>query len=324
MENDKRVEDLRPGDHIQGFYMVKDVKNKVSANNKPYMDMTLCDKTGEINGKLWEVTDELKAQVKDLSIVKVRAKVNEWLGKAQLRIDKIRVTDAEDAVKVEDFVPSAPFEPTMMYDEIMFYASSIVDTDIKMIVLAILDEYKEPLMYYPAAKSNHHAIRSGLLYHVLRMLRTAEKLSDVYSNVNRDLLYAGVILHDMEKINEMASSELGVVSEYTRDGQLLGHIIMGINHIEKVGRSLNADEEKIRLIQHLILTHHYEPEYGSPKKPMIPEAELLHYIDMIDARMYDMDKVYKTMDAEEFSEPVFVLDRRRLYKSSMHQSVKED
>jgi 3'-5' exoribonuclease len=207
-----------------------------------------------------------------------------------------------------------------MYNEILYYINKMDSADMKKLVLAVLESYKTELLYYPAAKSNHHAIKSGLLYHIIRMLRSAEALSGIYKNINPDLLYAGVILHDMEKINEMDATEAGVVETYTKEGQLLGHIIMGIKRIDRIAEQLNVDSELSLLIQHMILSHHYEPEFGSPKKPLIPEGELLHYIDMIDARMYDMNKALKDMDDEQFTDPVFVLDRRRLYKSKYSKS----
>jgi 3'-5' exoribonuclease len=152
------------------------------------------------------------------------------------------------------------------------------------------------------------------------MLRSGDALCEVYKNVNRDLVFAGVILHDMEKINEMSATEAGVVEDYTMEGQLLGHIIMGIKKIDQIGRELGIDPELSLLVQHMILSHHYEPEFGSPKKPMIPEGEMLHYLDMLDARMYDMNKVLKDQPEETFTDPVFVLDRRRMYKSKYGQS----
>ena len=189
--------------------------------------------------------------------------------------------------------------------------------DIKRLTEYIVSENKEKLLYYPAAKKNHHSIRSGLLYHILRMLKTGESLADIYEFVNRDLLYAGIILHDMAKIEEMDSNELGIVSEYTMEGQLLGHLIQGIKNISKVSEKLGVSSEVSLLIEHMILSHHYYPEYGSPKKPMIPEGQLLHYIDTIDANMYDMDKALKEVEATEFTGPIWTLDRTRLYKSSL-------
>jgi 3'-5' exoribonuclease len=212
-------------------------------------------------------------------------------------------------------VPTAPIPADAMLNEILSFVESMDNYDIKILVKALIEDYREQLMFYPAAKSNHHAIKSGLLYHILRMLRSAKALGSVYHNINLDLVYAGVILHDIEKINEMNASEVGVVEDYTKEGQLLGHIIMGIKRIDRKAESLGVDPELSLLIQHMILTHHYEPEFGSPKKPLIPEAEVLHYLDMIDARMYDMNKALRDVQEDGFTDPIFVLDRRRLYKS---------
>lgn len=314
----KRIIDFKAGDEIQSFFILRAMNIKTSSNNKKYLDMTLADKTGEINAKLWNIENGEESTYKAGQLVKVRGTVTLWQNSLQFKITKLRLTDEEDDVDVVDYVPAAPIPAVEMYNEVMSFVEKIEDADVKNIVAKIYDMYKEPLMTAPAAKSNHHAVRSGLLYHMLRMLRSAEVLCGVYPNLNPDLVYAGVLLHDIEKINEMNADDLGIVSEYTFDGQMLGHIIMGIKTIERVAIEVGADHEKAMLLQHMVLTHHYEPEYGSPKKPMIPEAEMLHYLDMIDARMYDMCRVYDSMEEGDFSDPVFVLDRRRLYKSKMH------
>ncbi len=317
MEN-IQIADFNAGDEIQSFFILRAMNIKTSSNNKKYLDMTLADKTGEINAKLWNVENGEESTFKAGQLVKVRGTVTLWQNSLQFKITKMRLTSETDNVDVVDYVPSAPYPAIDMYNEVMGYVERIENADIKNIVLHIYDMYKEPLMTAPAAKSNHHAVRSGLLYHMLRMLRSAEVLCGVYGNLNADLVYAGVLLHDIEKINEMNADDLGIVSEYTFDGQILGHIIMGIKTIETAAEMVGADREISMLLQHMVLTHHYEPEYGSPKKPMIPEAEMLHYLDMIDARMYDMCRVYDQLEAGEFSDPVFVLDRRRLYKSKLH------
>ncbi len=317
--NNKQIAEFKAGDEIQSFFILRALNIKTSSNNKKYLDMTLADKTGEINAKLWNIENGEENTFQTGQLVKVRGTVTLWQNSLQFKITKLRLTEEEDQVDVVDYVPSAPYSAEEMYEEVMSFVNRIVNNDVKNIVAKIYDMYKEPLMTAPAAKSNHHAVRSGLLYHMLRMLRSAEVLCGVYQNLNPDLVYAGVLLHDIEKINEMNSDDLGIVSEYTFDGQMLGHIIMGVKTIERVALEVGADHETSMLLQHMVLTHHYEPEYGSPKKPMIPEAEMLHYLDMIDARMYDMCRVYDQMDEGDFSDPVFVLDRRRLYKSSMHK-----
>lgn len=316
------IKDFKVGEEVTGYYLVKAKNVKTSSANKPYIDFTLQDITGEVNAKLWDVKGDVESQYNPGEVVKIMGTVTQWQQSVQLKLIKIRSLLAEDQVDFSQFIPTAPIDAQVMLDEILSFVHEMVSEDVRRLVLALIDIYKAPLMYYPAAKSNHHAIKSGLLYHILRMLRTAKGLGSVYKNVNLDLVYAGIILHDIEKINEMDATEVGVVEGYTKEGQLLGHIIMGIKRIDKTAESLGIDPELSLLIQHLILTHHYEPDFGSPKKPLIPEGELLHYIDMIDARMYDMNKALRDVEIEQFSDPIFVLDRRRLYKSKY--SVSED
>jgi 3'-5' exoribonuclease len=169
-------------------------------------------------------------------------------------------------------------------------------------------------MYYPAAAKNHHAELSGLLYHMKRMLMTAERICEVYTNLNKDLVAAGVIVHDIEKLNEIEADTMGMASGYSFEGQLLGHLVQGIKSIDKLAEELGVGEEKKIMLEHMILSHHYEPDFGSPKKPLFPEAEILHYLDMIDARMYDMQEALDATFPGEFSDRVWTLDNRRLYK----------
>lgn len=316
---EKFINEFVVGDDVQGFFIVKSFNVKVSSNDKKYIDLTLGDVTGEINGKIWDVKDLGEYSLVAGDVVKIRAKVTLWQNSNQLKINKIRIATDEDDFDFKNLVEAAPFEPDYMYRFIISYVDKIKNEDIKLVVKFILNEYKEKLMVYPAAMKNHHAIRSGLMYHIMRMLKLGESMGSIYENINMDLLIAGIILHDIEKVNEMNSDDMGIVSEYSRDGQLLGHIIQGIKKIDSVCNQLGVDEEISVLLEHMILSHHYEAEYGSPKKPMFPEAELLHYIDIIDARMYDMEKVYSTIETQEFSDPVWVLDRRKLYKSKLHK-----
>lgn len=316
---EKWINEFSVGDDIQGFYLIKSMNLKTSSNNKKYLDLTVTDKTGEINGKVWDIDDTMINLYKAGNIVKIRGTVTSWQNALQFKIVKIRPVEDEDQVKLEDMVQAAPIDKDDMFEEILTYVSDIKNPEIKLLVSTMIETYQEQLMYYPAAKKNHHAIRSGLLYHILRMLRTAKVICGVYTHLNADLVYAGVILHDLEKINEMISDELGVVSDYSFEGQILGHIIMGIRKIQSVGETLGISQEISSLLQHMVLSHHYEPEFGSPKKPMLPEAEILHYLDMIDARMYDMTKVLEGVEPGKFSENVPVLDYRKLYKPNFSQ-----
>lgn len=311
---DKQISEFIIGEIAQGYFLIRSVESRTASNNKKYLDLTLADKTGEINTKMWHCTEQDEANYIENKLVKVRGNVTKWQGRLQYIIEKIRLSTEKDNLKVEDFVPTAPFPADEMFDEVLEYAARIKDSEIKMLVDIILEENKDMLMYYPAAQKNHHSYRSGLLYHVTSMLKVGESLSLVYEFINTDLLYAGIILHDIAKLFEMDSSELGIVSEYTMEGNLLGHIVQGIKMIEKTAKEIDMDEEKAIVLQHMILSHHNEPEYGSPKRPMIPEAELLHHIDTIDARMFDMKKNLDDISEGDFSDRIWLLNNRKVYK----------
>lgn len=308
----KKISELEVEDRIDGFFVIKSFEKKTAASGREYYDLDLLDDTGIINAKIWEI--EKGEDISEGDFVKVRGEVISWKDVKQMKIFKARKVVESDDVKIEDYVQSAPIEAIKMYSEIMEYTEAMVSEDIKKLVETILLEKKDKLMYYPAAKGNHHAIRSGLLYHMLRMLRAGEKLLEVYDGMNADLVYAGVILHDLAKIEEMEANELGIVSDYTKEGKLLGHIIQGIKEIDRVARENGIDGEISLVIQHMILSHHYYPEHGSPRYPMIPEGELLHYLDIIDARIYDMQKALSEVKEGEFTSRVWTLDNRQLYK----------
>lgn len=314
---EKRIAEIVAGDEVQGFFLIRECSPRVSSGNKLYLDIQLMDSSGEINSKYWEAQEADIQMLTGGTIVKLRGVVQLFQNKLQLRIAKIRPAVETDGVRTEDFVTSAPWDAKWMFEQIEGYVDGMATADLKKLCKAFLEFYRVKLLYYPAAKSNHHAIRSGLLYHVLRMLQSGEKLLMVYTQLNRDLLYTGILLHDLAKIEEMDASELGIVKTYTRPGQLLGHLIQGITQVDRIGKDLGISEEWLLLVEHMILTHHYEPEFGSPKKPMIPEGELLHFLDMIDARMYDMENALGTVEPGQFTEPVWVLDKRRLYKPTL-------
>ena len=317
MVEEKCIQEFAEGDRIQNFFIIKTLEIKINRNNKEYMDLTLGDRTGEVNAKLWDLNNIDENLYRENMLTKVRGRIVQWQAQLQLNIERIRPVEDSDGVSIEDFIQSAPYDPQWMYNELLKYLEKIQHTEIYLIVQTILERKKEKLQYFPAAKSNHHSIRGGLLYHILTMLRAGEKMLEVYPHLNHNLLYAGILLHDIAKIDEMDANELGIVNDYRVEGKLLGHIIQGIKEIEQVGRDLGADPEVLMLLEHMVLTHHYEPEFGSPKKPLIPEAELLHYLDTIDARLYDIRTALSNTEEGNFSERVWSLDNRRLYRANI-------
>ncbi len=316
---DKYIADLKTNEEFISYFMVKNLMLKVGSNKKTYLDILLGDCTGEISGKKWDVADEEIAgleRVKEGSIVKVRALVTEWNGMKQLKVSKLRMTGAEDELDMTDYIKAAPEKPEDMYDFIYGVAEAFDDEDLKGICTKVLEENKEKLMYYPAASRNHHAEMAGLLWHIKRMLMTAEKVCEVYTNLNCELLMAGIILHDYQKMTEIESNEYGISPGYSFEGKMLGHLVMGVRDLDRMALEMNIPREKTVMLEHMILSHHYEPEYGSPKRPLFPEAEMLHYLDMIDAKMYDMEEAIESTEPGEFSERVWTLDNRTIYRVS--------
>ena len=187
--------------------------------------------------------------------------------------------------------------------------------NIQRITRHLLRKHHEQFLEYPAATRNHHEFVSGLGYHVVSMLDLAKAISDLYPSLDRDLLYAGVILHDLGKIVELSGP---VAASYTVEGNLLGHITIMVNEIGKAADELGIDGEEVVILKHLVLSHHGKLEWGSPKQPMIKEAEILHMIDNIDAKMNMLDRALKRVKPGEFSERVFPLDNRSFYKPIFH------
>lgn len=313
------IKDLRKDQEITDFFMAKTIAVKVGANGKQYLDLVLCDKTGDITGKKWDVSDsEYPAliSIEEKSIVKIKGIVTEWAGQLQLRVQRIRVANEQDDQQMIDFVKAAPENPHDMYDYIVSVAESMQDKDLKNLCMRLLTDNRDKLMYYPAAQKNHHAQLGGLLYHMKRMLMTGQRVCEVYTNLNSDLVSTGVIIHDMEKLNEIQSGPDGIATGYSFEGQMLGHIIQGVKSIDRLTLELDFPREKAIMLEHMILAHHYEPEFGSPKKPLFPEAEVLHYLDILDARMFDMQSALEATEPGEFSDRVWTLDNRKLYKPS--------
>ena len=188
-------------------------------------------------------------------------------------------------------------------------------SDYRAVCEEMLRRHEAAFRSIPAAKSVHHGFLSGLLMHTLNMLRLADFLSAQYADtVNRSLLLTGTLLHDFAKEQEFTFSELGLVTDYSTKGQLLGHLVMGAQEVAAIAAELDLPEEKATLLEHLILSHHGQPEFGAAVLPQCAEAELLSLVDQIDSRMEIYREVLAPLKAGEFSQRVFALDNRRIYK----------
>lgn len=303
------VSELLKDDRFEGFLLVRNANSRVGSTGNPYLDMMLIDKTGSINAKVWNTS---QAAPEAGSVLKIRGSVTEFNGRLQLRVEKFREAQEEDNVDISLLVPSAPEKPEDMFKEILDTVNSFSNITLKKIVLYLISKFKKNLMYFPAAQSLHHAERSGLLHHTTSMLRAAKGIMPVYPFLDRDLLLSGIILHDIGKVLELDSDELGNVQDYTKDGLLLGHLVRGVTLIDEAARAQQIDEndEYVILLEHMMLSHHGIPEYGSTRMPMFPEAEMLHLIDDMDASMNEMEDVMNRTPEGVFSERIWSLERR--------------
>ncbi|MFO7636816.1 MAG: HD domain-containing protein [Clostridia bacterium] len=304
-----KISDLKDGMICDGTYILKAAELKKTAAGKMYIDMTLLDDTGEVNAKKWDAREEEMTGLKLNRLYVVNSRVGIWQNFLQLTINSMKMGDEQTQGRISDFVPAAPFTPEEMLATVHAYIDRIGNKDMQRLLKAVYGQYEEKLKYYPAAKSLHHAIRGGYLYHIATMLKTAEAISGVYAELDMDLLYTGILMHDIMKLEELSSNELGI-ADYSREGQLLGHIEMGISLVDEKAKELGLDKDAMLLVKHMILSHHNKPEYGSSKSPMFLEAEILHYIDLIDARVYDFTLHYNTVMPGEFTERIWSLERR--------------
>jgi len=300
---------LQNGSEFTGFLMVRGAEKKADKNGREYVDMNLGDRSGEINAKIWN-WDGLRPMPEAGNPIKVRGRVQEYNGRLQFRVEQWRETNPEDPVDLKELVPSAPRDPKDMRREIEDTVESFQSESLKKLTREMLNMAGDRLDYFPAAQRMHHAEHAGLLHHTTDMLRLAKASMEIYPWLNRDLLLAGVILHDLGKLEEMKSDRSGNVTDYTRDGLLVGHIVRGITLLHDAAEKTGVTGEPVLLLEHMLLSHHGEAEYGSPRPPMFPEAEALHWIDMMDARMNTFKSAWEKTPEGAFSERIFALDRR--------------
>lgn len=298
---------------VECFCVIKSVEVKTSSRGGAYLDLVLCDKDGEIVAKFWDYNDVLHGEYAANELIKVRGKVSPYNGVDQLRVDQIRHTVAGDNVKIEDYVPSADYDTKDMYAELENIVNGFNDAELKAITLALLDKNREKLLYWPAAFKLHHAMRGGWLTHVLSIVRLAQKFCEIYTCLDRDLLLAGAILHDIAKLEEYDVPDTGIATGYTAKGSLLGHPVMGAQAVRKTATELGVSEHTSMLLEHMILSHHGVPEFGAAVMPQFPEAEVLSELDMLDARIFEYYDSLEDVPANDFSGRVWALDNRKLY-----------
>lgn len=321
--NQIKLDTLEKDQRFEGFLLVRNAQKRVNKNGDPYLDFTLADNSREINAKQWNSTQEAPEAGQ---VIKVRSTITEYNGRLQMRVDRFREALEEDQVDLSELVASAPRDADEMFRELLSVVDGMQNPVLKAITAELVKRAGDKILYYPAAQSMHHAQRSGLLLHLTDMLRAAKAICACYPYLEEDLVVAGVIVHDLGKLNEMLANTLGAVSEYSREGLLLGHITTGVSDLRQAARDLGyrEDDEYPLLLSHMILSHHGIAEYGSARPPMFPEAEVLHWLDVLDARLNSMRGALLVTKQGGFSERVFALDRRVYHPRYLHEPVLDD
>lgn len=302
---------------IDGFFLVTSVSQEKTVTEKPFLNIILTNKNGEISCKLWDNTEDDFEFFSSNTIVKIRAVVNEYKGSKQLIIKKYKSSDETD---ISELVMTANINVDECYDFIFSIIDDFENDTLRTICKILLTDNENKIKKIGAAKMHHHSVVSGWLEHTSTMLRNGIALINSYdNNINKELLFSGIILHDIGKLKEFKCKDYGMIEDYTVEGELLGHITLGIIMITECMVKLRYESRKefdnniVILLQHLLLTHHGQPEYGSPKYPMTKEAELLSYLDMLDTKMNMFDKIISETDTNQFSQRQWALDNRKIF-----------
>ena len=295
---------------MENFFLIHRATQGVTAQGKNYMTLYLQDKSGDIEAKLWTVTKDDMKILKPEIIVWVKGDVINYRGRKQMKVNQFRLATAEDGVKTQDFVDGAPLSPNEIQDELSHFILEIENAHLQRITRHLLKKYQDKFFTYPAASSHHHNFAGGLSYHVLTMLKIAKSLCDIYPLLNRSLLYSAIILHDIGKVRELSGP---VATTYTVEGNLLGHISIASDEVAETAKELGIDSEEVMLLRHMILKKKKKMEFGSPKLPHLKEAEILFFIDNIDAKMNMFDKAFKKTEKGQFTERIFGMDNRQFY-----------
>ncbi|MDD2434369.1 MAG: HD domain-containing protein [Bacilli bacterium] len=307
------IKDLVAQQKIDEIFLVSNAARGVTNIGVPYFSLTLQDSTGQLTARKWEV----KPGDDDIFVVgnfvKVTGEVVNYRNTLQIKVTDGSIIDERD-VDVSDYIISAPIKREKLQQYLLGAVADIKQPDIHKVIEALVKGNLVSFSIYPAASKNHHEYASGLLHHTVGMLKAGKALCEVYPTINADLLAAGIILHDMGKIFELSGP---VIPKYTTEGRLVGHISIMNGKLKEKCDELHIDEEVSILLQHMLLSSHGQPEFGSPVVPEVKEAEVLSLIDNLDARINMIDKAISSINEGEFTPRIASLEGRCFYKPKL-------
>lgn len=275
---------IKDRDAVNSVFLVKDKILAMAKNGKPYMNLRLMDKSGDIEAKVWDNTELLDKQFEKDDFVKVRGKASVYMNKMQIVIAEI-VKIPEEEVTLADFLPESPRSLSEMQQELRTTVDEIKNPSLKKLMETFLADAPFMALYCqaPAAKAMHHVYLGGLMEHSLAIVKLAKTIVPLYGGINEDLLVVGALLHDVGKIFEMSFER---AFDYTDAGKLLGHITIGVELVDEKIRTIEGfPRELALLLKHMLLSHHGQYEYGSPKRPKTIEATILNYLDDMDSKI---------------------------------------
>jgi 3'-5' exoribonuclease len=294
MEKTQFAKSLKDKENVSAPFLIKFSAVQVGKNGKPYMNLVLMDKSGEIEARLWEDAQKHAGQAVRDAFVQIEGRCQLFQGRRQLVVNKLQLL-REDEINPKDYLPETTLDPDALYAQLMGFVDSMQDPYYKALAEAVLRDdadIVDRVKRAPAAKSVHHAYKTGLLEHVVSIVTILDGLAKHYGKyVDRDLMFLGGFFHDIGKIWELSYER---VTEYTTEGKLIGHLVMGVELMDRKIRELEAQPgrlpgafpvEKALLIKHVILAHHGILEYGSPKRPKMLEALLVHMVDDMDSKV---------------------------------------
>jgi 3'-5' exoribonuclease len=278
------VSEVKDRSQVDSVFLVKEKITAMAKNGKPYLTLRLMDKSGEVDGKVWDNIDALSATFEKDDFIAIRSKATVYLGKMQLVISELKRVPEEE-VELADFLPETERNIGEMVKELAALITTIREPHLRRLLLAFYDDAPFMARYRtaPAAKGMHHVCLGGLLEHSLAVATLVDRIVPLYAELNRDLLIAGALLHDVGKVREMTYLRS---FDYTDEGKLIGHITIGVEMLqEKIAAIDGFPPELAMLMKHLILSHHGQYEYGSPKRPKTIEATILNYLDDLDSKI---------------------------------------
>lgn len=314
----KGLKDYNVGDSFEGFLLVKGFTKGNARNGNPFLTVTLGDSTGDVRMMVWNAGAEEEKTFVPSTVMWFKGEITEFQSNKQLNSFDYRTATPSDNVKPTDFLQKAPIEGNVLLARIVADIHNIENETIREITLTILNKYADEFKTHPAAKSVHHAYVGGLAYHTYSMLNVGKAVCDLYPILNKDLIVAGIILHDIGKITEYTGY---MNTKVTLEGQLKGHISIMNEEIGQTAKELGLDDkDEVLYLQHMVLSHHglQSHGWGSAVSPQIIEANVLHRIDTMDAEMDAYIKAVGSTKQGEFTERIFGLDNRSFFHHGLN------